>query len=307
MSFDLRELHAFLAVVQAGSLGRAATVLHVTQPALSRTIRQLESKLGVPVFERHTTGMVLTEYGQALLPHAMTLQHETGLALEEINALRGLSKGTVRVGAVASVLSAALPQALERVLARWPGLQVHITEGVEDVLTTALLENRIDLAIAASLQETEDISIVADASWQDTSCMVAAATHPIWQQKQIDLRALGACAWVMPPRSAKPREELHQLFAEQRLPPPNVKVETRSVIAIRAMVQHANMLSCLPVPIFRGELETGAVRILPLAQARRIRHFYVFRRRRGNLPRPALQLLEELRYVTSSQSDTILI
>ena len=106
MTLDIRLLTAFLTIVQTGSLGRAAQALHVTQPALSRSIKQLEEKVGVPLFERHSKGMLLTQYGQALLPHARLLQEESALAVKEIDALRGLSKGTVRVGAIASVASA---------------------------------------------------------------------------------------------------------------------------------------------------------------------------------------------------------
>jgi len=299
MTLDIRQLTAFLAIVQSGSLGRGADALHVTQPALSRTVRQLEDKLGAPLFERYSTGMVLTDYGRTLLPHARLLKEEADLAVEEINALRGLSKGTVRVGAVASVLSAALPDAIEHLLGRWPGLHVQITEGVEDVLSEALVRNEIDLAIAVSIRETEEISMVADAGWQDTSCLVASRRHAIWDKPVLAFADLQECQWVMPPRGAKPREELHQLFAEQGLGPPNVVVETRSVITIKALVQHARFLSSLPLPIYKAESESGDIRALPLPQARATRHFYVFRRRRGSLPRPAEQLLQALRQVTA--------
>ena len=70
MTFDLRQLRAFTTIVSAGSLGRAAEVLHVTQPALSRIVKRLEDEVGAPLFERHSKGMQLTAIGQALLPHA---------------------------------------------------------------------------------------------------------------------------------------------------------------------------------------------------------------------------------------------
>ena len=117
MTYDIRQLNAFLAVVQHGSLGRAAQRLNITQPALSRTIRRLEEQIGAPLFERYATGMMLTNFGQALLPHATLLQREAEQAAEEINALRGLSRGTIRVGAVASAVSLVLPVAIGRVLA----------------------------------------------------------------------------------------------------------------------------------------------------------------------------------------------
>src|SRR5436309_15343394 len=95
MTFDLRQLNAFLAIVSTGSLGRAAETLHVTQPALSRTIRRLEEQVGAPLFERYSKGMQLTAIGSALLPHAVLLQREAEHATEEINAMRRLAKGTI--------------------------------------------------------------------------------------------------------------------------------------------------------------------------------------------------------------------
>ncbi len=147
MALDPRQLRAFLAIVDAGSLGLAADALHVTQPALSRTVRRLEMQLGVALFERRTTGMELTSFGQALLPHATVLSAEGARAIEQINALRGLGQGTLRIGAVASVAIMVLPSILDRVLTQWPNLQVQITEGVEDALAAALTHNAIDVVI----------------------------------------------------------------------------------------------------------------------------------------------------------------
>ena len=81
MALDMHQLKAFLAIVSTGSLGRAADTLHVTQPALSRTVRRLEDQLGAPVFERHSKGMQLTAIGAALLPHATLLQREAEQAV----------------------------------------------------------------------------------------------------------------------------------------------------------------------------------------------------------------------------------
>ena len=120
MTFNLQQLRAFATTVTSGSLGRAAEVLHVTQPALSRTIKRLEDQVGAPLFERHSKGMQLTAIGSALLPHATLLQREADHAREEIDAMRSLAKGTIRVGAVASIATLVLPLAVSGVLARWP-------------------------------------------------------------------------------------------------------------------------------------------------------------------------------------------
>src|SRR4051794_27548339 len=166
MTFDGRQLAAFLAIVSQGSLGRAAEALHVTQPALSRTVKRLEDQLGAPLFERHSKGMSLTPAGVALLPHAALLQREAEAAVDEINALRGLVKGTIKVGAIGSVASLVLPQAIGRVLQRWPNLRVRVVEGVWDRLAAALVGHEIDLALDGEQPESDEISAIADCRWR---------------------------------------------------------------------------------------------------------------------------------------------
>src|ERR1044071_10043526 len=136
MALDPRQLRAFLAIVRCGSLGLAAEALHITQPALSRIVRRLDEQLEVQLFERRTTGMELTAFGQALLPHATVLSAEGARALEQINSLRGLGHGTLRIGSVASAAITLLPPVLDRMLTHWPNLHVQITDAVEGVLET---------------------------------------------------------------------------------------------------------------------------------------------------------------------------
>jgi DNA-binding transcriptional LysR family regulator len=164
---DMGQLRAFLAIVQFGSLGRAAESLHVTQSALTRILQRLENQIGVPLFERRASGMILTSYGTAFEPYATPLVAEADHAVREIAALRGLEKGLVRVGAVASALAGILPETIDKLLVQWPGLQVRIIEGSTDELTVLLAKGEIDLAIAFSMPQTDDIVMVSESNWQE--------------------------------------------------------------------------------------------------------------------------------------------
>ncbi|VCU68592.1 HTH-type transcriptional regulator CynR [Pigmentiphaga humi] len=295
MTFDIRQLTAFLAVVQHGTLGRAAQTLNITQPALSRTIRRLEEHVGAPLFERYATGMVLTGFGQALLPHATLLQREAEQATEEIHALRGLARGTIRVGAVASAVSRVLPQAIARVLARWPNLQVHIVEGVGDLLTDALLNYDIDLAVGVSMPDSPDICMIPDCEWRDASHILAACSHPLRSQARLRLGDTLAHKWVLPPRGTAPFDEVTHLFSSHGLPMPDVAIETRSIISIKSMVVHAGFLSWMPLPMYEAERQAGLADTLPVPGVGLARRLMVFRRRQGLLPQPAAKLLEALK------------
>lgn len=300
MSLNLQQLRAFTTIVATGSLGRAATELHLTQPALSRTIKRLETDLGAPLFERHSKGMELTAVGHALLPHAMLLAREAELAREEIDALRGLSKGTIKVGAVGAIASHVLPLAIDRVLTRWPNLRVEIIEGVWDRLAQGLMRHEIDLALSTVAPDTEDIVAISDCHWQDDSFVVAGCDHLLRQKKRIALADTLGERWAIPPRGTAPYAHMQGVFEAHGLGLPNIVVETRSVPVLKSMVARCGFLTWMPEPMYDVEAKARVMDTLPIPTVRATRTLTAFRRRQGILPSPAVKLLDELRRLTAS-------
>lgn len=299
MPFDLRQLRAFTTIVSAGSLGRAAEVLHVTQPALSRIIKRLEDEVGAPLFERHSKGMQLTTIGQALLPHASLLQREADYAREEIDAMRGLAKGTIRVGAVGSIASYVLPLAVGNVVARWPNLRVEILEGVWDRLAEGLVKHEIDLALSMAMPDTDEIIAIADCRWEDASFVVASPEHPLRQRPALTLADTIHAPWAVPPRGTGPYEHMRQVFEAAGLGLPNIVVETRSVTALKSLVARSGFLSWMAEPMIDAERRAGVIEPLPIPGLVARRTLTAFRRRHGILPSPAVKLLEALRELTA--------
>ncbi|KVE94955.1 LysR family transcriptional regulator [Burkholderia vietnamiensis] len=301
MTFNLQQLHAFVTVATAGSLGRAAETLHVTQPALSRAIRRLENEVGAPLFERHTRGMHLTAVGEALLPHAVLLQREAEQAREEIDAMRGLARGTIRCGAVGSIASLVLPLAVSGVLQKWPNLRVHVIEGVWDRLAEALVQREIDLALSMAMPDTEEIVAIEDCRWVDNSYVVAALDHPLRGKAGITLADTLDRQWAIPPRGTAPFEHMQQVFAGHGLGLPNIVVETRSITVLKSLVARSGFLSWMPEPMYVTESKAGVFDTLDLPNVVGRRTLTAFRRRHGLLPSPAVKLLEQLRQLTAEQ------
>ncbi|RQZ41520.1 LysR family transcriptional regulator [Burkholderia sp. Bp9099] len=299
MTFNLQQLHAFVTIASAGSLGRAAESLHVTQPALSRAIRRLEDEVGAPLFERHTRGMHLTAVGEALLPHAILLQREAEQAREEIDAMRGLARGTIRCGAVGSIASLVLPLAVSGVLQKWPNLRVHVIEGVWDRLAEALVQREIDLALSMVMPDTEEIVAIEDCRWEDNSYVVAALDHPLRAKPGITLADTLDQQWAIPPRGTAPFEHMQQVFVANGLGLPNVVVETRSITVLKSLVARSGFLSWMAEPMYVTESKAGVFDTLELPGVVGRRTLTAFRRRHGLLPSPAVKLLEQLRQLTA--------
>jgi len=290
-----KAIEAFLAIVEHGSLGRAADVLGLTQPALSRIIKRLETQLEVPVFERGSRGMMLTAYGEALRPYASLLHSESEHAMQEIDAIRGLKRGVVRIGTVASAAVMVLPAVIKSFLARRPHLTIQIIEGVEDKLVEALIANEIDLAIASSIEPDETIVRLTHQKFTDIYSVIAAPEHPAVRSGATSLEELEGYQWVMPPKKAEPRRHFEELVRATGRTPPRIGVETRSIETIKALVARGGFLGWLPEPLFEAERVANWVACVPIEPLAIRRDFYVYRVPRS-LTAPAVsELLRELR------------
>jgi DNA-binding transcriptional LysR family regulator len=297
MDFDRRQLSAFLAIATHGSLGRAAEVLHLTQPALSRTVKRLEEQIGAPLFERNSKGMLLTPVGETLLPHASLMARVAADASDEIRALRGLEKGTIKVGGIASTVSMILPQAIHGVLARWPNLQVRVLEGVWDRLAEALAKHEIDIALAEATVESETVVPIADCAWTDNSHIVASTEHPLRRRQGLALADTLDQRWACTPRGTAPYLHMQRTFRAHGLPAPEIAVETRSILVMKSLMKHAGFLCWMAGPMFENERVAGLFDALPLPDLGAGRTLTAFRRRDGILPAPAVKLLDELRKI----------
>ncbi len=295
MILNLRELHAFKAIVEHGSLGRAAEALSMTQPALTRVLKRLEAQVGATLFERHSSGMTPTPYGVALEPYASLMLAESANATRELREMLGLERGVIRVGAVSSAVESFLPLAIDQLLTRRPGLQVRIIEGLSDELALWLVKGDVDLAIGFSMPETDELSLVSESHWQEGCHVVAAADHPLRQQPRLRLADLQDARWTMPPRKMGPREEWEQMFRAQGVPVPPVAVEARSINAMRSLIVQCGFLSWMPRLLFGAHQGLPRpIEVLEVDETATIRSFAIYRRRHGTLSPATAELRDEL-------------
>ncbi|MEV6643755.1 LysR family transcriptional regulator [Amycolatopsis sp. NPDC051371] len=149
---ELRQVEHFLAVVRCGSFTAAAQEVHVVQSALSASIRKLEAELGLPLFERTTRRVALSEAGRALVPLAHRIVADVVAARGEVAALAGLASGRVSIGTIQALSVLDLPAKLGEFRKRYPGIRLHVRDGTVPGLAAAVASGELDLAFLAGDQ-----------------------------------------------------------------------------------------------------------------------------------------------------------
>ena len=289
MEFDERQLRAFLAIADTGSLGRAAAVVNLTQPSLSRLILAMEQRLGHRLFERRSKGMALTPAGDVLLPHARLLVFEMRAARDELDALSGLRRGVVRIGAVAAAMRTLVAEALGRLLAAHPALTAETIDGVDGELRDALLERRIDLAVTAAPIDHPEAECLGACAYSGQFGVFGAATNPLPDRP--GLEALAEQVWTMPAEGAAPRLQFEAVFRAHGLPSPTVAAVTASVETMIALSAAGPMLCWLPLPLAAAHVASGSLRRFVVPEMEPVRRLLLYKRRAGLLPDAARQFL----------------
>jgi len=305
MAFDQRQLRAFLAIVKTGSLGRAIEEINLSQPALSRLIQDMENRLGARLFDRVSTGMILTDFGRELVPHARHLLFGMSQAVEALDALRGLQRGTVRVGAVATVTRSIMPVAVDGLLAGWPGLNVSLIEAMEDTLLTALENYEIDLMIAGAVPPRPGIMAIAECALDNSYRVFCSSSHPILQKKNPSFADVLQEGWIMFPPGTEEREFFDVAVRRSGLGRPRIAVETESSSTVISFIDRTRLLGWLSHPLFAGAERAERVTALKVPELVRRQRFFVYRRSPGELPRAATQLLKELPLVAPPDENGI--
>lgn len=285
MDFDERQLRAFLAIAETGSLGRAARVANLTQPSLSRLVKGMEERLAHPLFDRGGKGMALTAAGELLATHARHIVSEMQATRDELDALRGLKRGVVRIGAVAAVMRTLVAQTVCTLLAQAPGLQVELVEAVDDELLDALVTRRVDLVVAASALDHAEVMQIGPGAYRDRFAVFAASGHPL--PAAPGLNGVLDHGWVMPSRSFTPRTTFERIVRAHGHTSPRVAVETASVETMIAVAASGNLLCWLPEPLLAAHVASGTMRQIDVPELAMERGFLLHRRRAGVLPEAA--------------------
>lgn len=240
-----RLLHHFLAVVENKGISAAAAELHITQPALTKSVRQLEDILGVELFERLPTGVVPTRFGEILARRARLMDLEYRHAVAEIQAIKGGTGGTINVGAGPVWTVRILPPIIAAFRRQQPKVRVALRSGVIDTLVPALLGGELDI-ICASLDFPAHPEFVKEQLIDLKHVLIARAEHPLVDRKDIEARKLLDFPWLALTNDYVGTSRVGSFFAANELQPPRVAVETNSISAALNLLKEDDFILNIP-------------------------------------------------------------
>ena len=242
-NLKLGELRVFMAVLEARSFRKAASMLHLTQPAVTRAIASLEDLLEARLFDRRSEGVVPTVHGLSFAPRAAAVFEELRRAAQDLTLISSGQQGSLRVGIVPMPAIPFLPIAVRKLRDEHPGIFVSVVEDREAELLDRLRKRDIELAILRMALLDQDDEMRFDRFFDEKLCVLAARDHPLAAREQLDWPELLQADWVLPPADCIFYEHMRRTLLEVGLEMPRVVVEAYSVHHQYTMALHGGMLA----------------------------------------------------------------
>lgn len=241
----LRDLDILVAVVEMQSMGKAASRLNISQPAISKAIMELEHALGVPLVERSRRGVVPTSYGSALRKWAATIFNDLRQGIEEINFISDPTKGEIRLGATEPVTAAIISPVIGRLARTHPGMSFHVVAGDTAGLYKNVAERNIELAICRMIGPLPN-ELTAEILFYDSFAIMASAKNPLTRRRQLKLADLMNERWALLPFDSFFGSLVAEAFRTNGHQPPRATVATLSEYMKNDLLATGRFLTVLP-------------------------------------------------------------
>jgi DNA-binding transcriptional LysR family regulator len=260
----LHDLHVLMSVVQAGSMGKAASLLNTTQSAISRSITELEHAVGVRLLDRSRQGVEPTEYGRALLDGGVAVFDDLRQAVKNIEFLADPTVGHVTVGGNEATSAALLPAVFGRLRRRHPKLSMHVVP----VLSVTqqykeLRERKADLVIGR-LPSSIDTDIDAEVLFHDRLFVVAGPKSKWLRQRKIAFHELANEPWVLPPLGTVAGSLVADAFRAHAMEFPPQGTATGAIHLFFALLTSGPFLLPMPGSLLQLGTHLPPLKVLPV-------------------------------------------
>ena len=260
----LRHLHTFVAVAQQGTLGRAAETLNLSQPALSKTLNELEQLTGTRLFERGRLGAQLTLVGEQFLTHAVKVLDALNTADQALIRKEGVNNDVVRIGALPTAALGVLPAVIGQFHQQQKDVTLQVATMNNTMLLAALKSGDIDLGIGRMSDPELMTGLNYELLFLESLKLVVRPDHPLLHEN-ITLSRVLEWPVVVSPKGTVPRQNAETLLQSQGCKMPAGCIETLSASLSRQLTVDFNYIWFVPSGAVKDDLRRGVLTALPIA------------------------------------------
>jgi DNA-binding transcriptional LysR family regulator len=261
----LRDLHILLAVVQHGSMAKAAAALAISQPAVSKAIADLEHTVGLRLLDRTRQGIEATTYGRALVKHGTTVFDELKQAAQELDLLADPTVGELRIGSSESMAAGLLPAIIDRFSRQCPRVDLTVTQVVfATAHTRELRERSIDLLLGRMFVLLEDDDLECEVLFDDQLLVVSGNQSRWARSRRLELADLVGEQWILPPANSVAGASNAEVFRACGVEMPHASVTTLSIHLFLQLVVTGRFVAMLPGSVLSLSGKNWPLKILPI-------------------------------------------
>ncbi len=297
MSINLRRLRAFVTVAQTRSVTDAAREMNMTPPAVTKSLKELEATLAVELFQRTSSGMLLTPAGETFLLHAERALLEIERGREEVKLLMGGVGGRVAVGATAEAAILVLPMALGRLIERRRQIEVSLSGGTFESLSREVRTGALDFFLGVAPPEGVIGNLALEPIYVDELKVVVRPGHPLVGRDELTLTDLTEFRWILSTSHGPLTYLMRRSFEETGVPFPENTIVVEPLSSMRGLLQNTDFVAAVTSVRMREELELGQLAALPVSLPNTRHVVSAIRRDEAYLSSWAKELLGLLRWV----------
>jgi DNA-binding transcriptional LysR family regulator len=260
----LHDLHILMAVVQAGSMSKAAALLNTTQPAVSRSIAELEHTIGVRLLERNPQGVEPTAYGRALLNGGVAVFDDLRQAVKNIEFLADPTAGEVRIGCTPILAASFVSAVVDRFSRRYPRMVFHLVTAYLEPLRRELSERNVDLLIVRRFGPTAEEQMDFEFLFDDSYVVAVGAQNQWVRRRKIELAELVSESWTLPPRESVIGLIAMEAFRASGLDYPRTTVVADSPEVRISLLATGRFVTIFPASILRFPTLRSEIKVLPV-------------------------------------------
>jgi LysR family transcriptional regulator, pca operon transcriptional activator len=253
----LRQLKAVLAIAEHLNLSKAARALGISQPALTKCLHEVETALGVDIFDRTPRGVLPNAFGVAVLERAQRILAEVDRISDDVGRIKAGDAGIVSVGALPLAAAGLLPVAVARLRKAHPGLDFRITQGTTDQLLAKLSAG--DVMVGRLYETVARGDFHHEILYKEPLSVMVRAGHPISKRQPITGDDLARCDVVLPSHHQKVGAEIERVLLSAGIALPTA-LRSSDFFFIREIVLSSDLLTILPRGILAGDLSRGLIK-----------------------------------------------